>query len=345
MSTEGRRADDPLWPRASAWLASGGAGSGPRLHVVGVPLSRTSLSPSGAHTTPPAVRAALHRFATFHAGLDVDLESLSATDHGDLDVADATVADHLGRVEDGLRRTGLVPLSLSRGDSDPGRPTQIRGGVGPDTTHAGQPARPAGLVVLVGGDNAVTRPAMRTLLPLATSGLLTLDAHHDVRRFHDGPTNGTPVRGLVEDGLRGDHVVQVGISHLGNSRAYRDWCEDRGVHLVGVDEARGRVGAVVTQQLDRLGQTCTDLYVDLDVDVVDVSFAPGCPGARPGGLAPYELLEAAVEAGRHPLVRAVDITEVDATADPRGQTVDLAAMCLLSAAAGFASRARDAARS
>jgi arginase family enzyme len=312
--------EDPLWPRASDWLASGGhhrvPGGAPQLAVVGVPLSRTSISPSGAHTTPAAIRVALRRFSTFHAGLDVDLEALWVTDLGDLDVADASGPESLPRVEEALRLTGVV----SGGERRPN------------------------LVVLLGGDNAITRPAMRTLLPLATSGLLTLDAHHDVRGFHDGPTNGTPVRGLVEDGLRGDHVVQVGIGHLTNSRAYRDWCEDRGVHLISVDEARGRTGARVKEQLDRLGQTCTDLYVDLDVDVVDSAFVPGCPGARPGGLSPYELLEAAVEAGRHPLVRAIDITEVDAAADPQGRTVDLAAMCLLSAAAGLAARTRDAER-
>jgi formiminoglutamase len=306
--------EDPLWPRASAWLASGGAPSGPRLAVVGIPLSRTSISPSGADTTPGAVRAALRRFATFHAGLDVDLETVSVTDVGDLDVADATVLDHMARVDSGL--AGIRVGAADRYD----------------------------LVVLIGGDNAVTRPAMRTLLDVTTAGLLTLDAHHDVRGFHAGPTNGTPVRGLVEDGLPGHHVVQVGIGELTNSRAYRDWCEDRGVHLVGVSDARARVGKVVRAQLDRLAETCTDLYVDLDVDVVDRTFVPGCPGARPGGLAPWELLEAAVEAGRHPSVRAVDITEVDASADPDGRTVDLAAMCLLSAAAGLAARARDAGR-
>jgi hypothetical protein len=53
--------DDPQWPRASAWLASGGAEEGRRLGVVGVPLSRTSISASGAHETPAAVRAALRR--------------------------------------------------------------------------------------------------------------------------------------------------------------------------------------------------------------------------------------------------------------------------------------------
>jgi arginase family enzyme len=71
---------------------------------------------------------------------------------------------------------------------------------------------------------------------------------------------------------------------------------------------------------------------------VDRTFVPGCPGARPGGLLPADLLDAAAEAGRHPAVRAVDIVEVDATADATGVTVDLAAMCLLSVAAGLAAR-------
>lgn len=295
--------DDPLWPRASQWLASGG-GDGPTLAIVGVPLSRTSISPSGAHVTPQAIRTALHRFSTYHAGLDVSLEGVRVRDHGDLEVSDATVDDYLDRVD----------LSGIKAD----------------------------LVIVLGGDNAVTRPALRTLLPVATSGLLTLDAHHDVRAFHAGATNGTPVRGLVEDGLQ--HVTQVGIGNLTNSRAYRDWCVEHGIALVGVDECRGRVGAVVSQQLDRLAQSCPDLYVDLDLDIVDRSFVPGCPGARPGGLLPHELLEAAVEAGRHPAVRAIDLTEVDAMADPDGRTVDLAAMCLLSAAAGLVARAADAAR-
>ena len=294
-------AEDLGWPRASAWLATGGAADGPTLAVVGIPLSRTSISPSQAHLTPCAVRAALRRFSTFHAGLDVDLETVRVVDHGDLDVADATTEDHLGRID----------LSGPRAD----------------------------LVVVLGGDNAVTRPAMRTLLDLPTSGLLTLDAHHDVREFHAGATNGTPVRGLLEDGLPGTHVVQLGLGMLTNSRHYRTFCEGNGVTVRTVDEIRGRVREVVRGYLEELGAQCPGgVYVDLDIDVVDSAFVPGCPGARPGGLLPHELLAAAEEAGRHPAVRAVDLTEVDAGADPDGRTVDLMAQCLLSVAAGFAAR-------
>jgi arginase family enzyme len=297
--------NDPLWPRASDWLTAGGAADGRRLGVVGVPLCRTSISESGAAATPVAVRSALRRFATFHAGLDVDLESISVHDEGDLDVAELAGDEALAAVDAGL--TALPPYEL---------------------------------VVLIGGDNALTRPAMRTLLPdLGRAGLLTLDAHHDVRGFHDGPTNGTPVRGLIDDGLPGSRIVQVGIGNLTNSRAYRSWCEEQGVDLHGVAAAQAEgVRTLVRRSLDRLAKSCDGLYVDLDVDVVDRAFVPGCPGARPGGLLPGELLKAAEEAGRHPAVRAVDIVEVDATADPTGATVDLAAMCLLSVAAGFACR-------
>jgi formiminoglutamase len=296
--------DDPQWPRASGWLGSAPAALG----VVGVPLSLSSISPSSAHLTPAAVRAALHLFPTWHAGLDVELPP--AADHGDLDVAHLAGTAAVAAVTEAVR--GLPQHEL---------------------------------LVLLGGDNLVTWPAALGLSDdLSRVGLLTLDAHHDVRGFHAGPTNGTPVRGLVEAGLRGEHVVQVGIAELTNARAHRAWCDEHGVRVVPVDACRGRTGAVVRAELDRLARSCDWVYVDLDVDVVDRASVPGCPGARPGGLPPHELLATALEAGRHPAVRALDVVEVDAAADVGEVTVQLAAMCLLSAAAGLAGRQRGARR-
>lgn len=301
---------DPQWPTAAQWLKGAGVGVGVgvqarSLGVVGVPLSLTSLSPSNAQATPAAVRHALARFSTFHAGVGVDLEDLYVEDNGDLDVAALLGDDALEAVTRGVAE---IPAH--------------------------------DLLVLLGGDNAVTRPSMRALLPdLSRAGLLTLDAHHDVRSFYMGPTNGTPVRGLIQDGLPGSQVVQIGLGDLSNSRAYNSWCREHGVTSVTARAAqREGVGAAVRRCLDELALTCEYLYVDLDVDVLDRAFAPACPGARPGGLSPAELLDAAVEAGRHESVRAVDIVEVDAVADRDGLTVDLAAMCLLSAAAGLLAR-------
>jgi formiminoglutamase len=309
--------DDPQWPRASGWLAGGGATDprAPLLAVLGLPLSQASISPSQAHTTPPAVRRALSRFSTlaaFDTGVTVNLASVRVADLGDVGLE--------GIVNDDAQMliAGAVAEVF-------GSPVLERA---PD------------LLVLIGGDNAVTRPAMSAAVAdLSTAGLLTLDAHHDVRGWHAGRTNGTPVRGLIEDGLPGANIVQIGLGTFTNAPAYRQYSDEQGITVITVSEARRRgVATCVREELDRLAQRCEQIYVDLDVDVLDAAFVPGCPGARPGGLAPWELHEAAVAAGRHRAVMAIDIVEVDAQADRGGLTVDTAALCLLSAAAGLAQR-------
>ncbi len=200
--------------------------------------------------------------------------------------------------------------------------------------------RPPDLILLIGGDNSITRPALKGLtLDLHRAGLLTLDAHHDVREFYAGPTNGTPVRGLIEDGLPGNHIVQIGVGAFTNSSVYRSWVDERGITVVTAAEARMEgVGPCVERLLNTLARKCDVLFVDLDLDVLDSVFVPGCPGARPGGLSPSELHDAALAAGRHKKVIGIDIVEVDASRDPMGTSVDNAALCLLHAAAGLVMR-------
>jgi formiminoglutamase len=313
--------EDPDWPRASAWLAGDTPQPPPHapvLAILGVPLSQASISPSQAHLTPRAVRAALRRFSTFAVlpgGETARLEDIRLLDLGDLDLEE-------------------LPNSIAQ--------DVVAEAVGELAVVEGIPDTPD-LLILVGGDNALTRPALRARAgDLGRAGLLTLDAHHDVRGFHAGPTNGTPVRGLIEDGLPGRNIVQIGVGSFTNSRAHRAWAEEQGITVIGaLDARREGVGALVTEALNDLASGCDLLWVDLDVDVLDRAYAPGAPGARPGGLAPAELHAAALAAGRHPTVYGIDIVEVDAGADPTGITVDNAALCLLHAAAGLSLRGRS----
>ena len=199
------------------------------------------------------------------------------------------------------------------------------------------PPLDAPLTIVLGGHNAVTYHALCSAPDLRESwGLLTLDAHHDVRAYSPGTVgNGSPVRALIDAGMRARNVVQVGIHGFCNAPADRAWCLERKVTVVGPDGI-GRV----PELLDELASRCKKIYVDVDVDVLDRAFAPGCPGARPGGITPRELFAACFAAGANPAVRAMDIVEVDPTADPAFVTVDAAALALLNAAAGFATRAR-----
>jgi formiminoglutamase len=295
------RPGDPQWPTAADWLS--GDSEAPDLVVVGVPLSVTSITqPSGCHETPAAVRRRLAVLSTFSSERDIDVGDLVPRDAGDLS------PQPTGKeIADAVAEAG-----------------------------AGVP-----LAVVLGGDNAVTYPAFMGVAgeEIESWGLVTLDAHHDVRTYEGRPGNGSVVRALVDAGLPGSQVVQVGIAGFSNSAPYRRWCEDAGIDVVTAAEVHfGSVEDVLVEAFDRLGLAVDNIYVDLDVDVLDSAFAPGCPGARPGGLSPGELFAAAFLAGRDRRVRAVDIVEVDPTNDVGTRTVDIAALCLLNVAAGLHER-------
>ncbi len=194
--------------------------------------------------------------------------------------------------------------------------------------------------VLLGGDNGITRPGLHALGPdLRDCGLLTFDAHHDLRDLGRGLTAGNPIRALLRDGLPGTNVVQIGIQAFTNSRTYAQVARDAGIVVVTADEVYAQgIDSVVKSALEYLASKTKAIYVDLDVDVLDRAFAPACPGSRPGGLQPWMLRRAVRVCGRHQSVRMMDIVEVDPTKDIADVTCLAAASFLLAFASGVASR-------
>jgi formiminoglutamase len=290
---------DPLWPRSGDWPRpdAGALDGHVDLALVGLPTHETSLSATNAHLTPAAVRAALRYYSEF---TDRPL-GLTFADYGDADDPD-------GR-EDGA--TALVARA----------------------------AAAARLIVALGGDNSCTVPAAlgawgsRT----ASAGLVTLDAHHDLR---DGRSNGSPVRRLIEAGLAGARVVQVGIADFANSADYAARAADLGITVVrrGVLLTRP-IADVMAEALEIAASAGGPVHVDIDVDVCDRSVAPACPASVPGGIAAHELRAAARTAGANPAVESIDFVEVDASIDaPDGRTVRLVALCVLEVAAGLSER-------
>ena len=293
--------------------------------LVGIPTWRTSLSLGHAHTTPAAIRDAL-RYYSADALLRPRTVDRSL-------VAGGSAAD---RNERPIERDGARLVVLDAGDVH----EPDGAGEGPAIARVAELAGSASLVIVLGGDNAATVPAALGAwgARIATAGLVTLDAHHDLR---DGTTNGSPVRRLLEAGLAGSRVSQLGIEPLANSREYSAKAHEHGITVVTrADLLRTPIEVAMTAALDRAASAGGPVHVDLDLDVCDRSVAPGCPASVPGGLSAIELRTAARLAGAHPAVTSIDLTELDATRDAKDQrTVRLAALCVLEALAGFARRA------
>ena len=208
--------------------------------------------------------------------------------------------------------------------------------VDPDGTDAAEfvAGIDADLLIALGGDNSATVPVARGR---GARGLITLDAHHDLR---DGVSNGSPVRQLLAAGMEGRRIVQVGIEPFANSREYAKRAADHGITVILRDELHTRpMFDAMIEALEIASDGGGGVHVDLDVDVCDRAVAPACPASVPGGISAIELRDAARAAGAHPAVTSVDLVEVDASADTAdGRTVRLVAMCVLETIKGYTER-------
>ena len=292
--------NDPNWPRANSLLKSAKT----ELAIIGVPASATALSPTSAHLTPAAIRAALIKYSTFAGSTTTELQTSGITDLGDVVSPDHAHGEaRVAEAVSGLLQTHKILLAL-------------------------------------GGDNSITYSVAAGLFPdLSKIGLITFDAHHDLR---DGVSNGSPIRRLIQAGLPGENIVQIGLSDFANSGPYDKRAKDAGITTIHRSELRERkMSDVVAQALEIAGAGGREIYVDIDVDVCDRSVAPACPASVPGGISADELRQAANLVAQDSRVRAIDITEIDVVSDAAdGRTVRLAALLVLEIAAGLAASSR-----
>jgi formiminoglutamase len=187
------------------------------------------------------------------------------------------------------------------------------------------------LLLALGGDNSITYSGVKAT---GATGLITLDAHYDLR---DGISNGSPVRRLIEAGLDGKKVVQIGIADFSNSTEYAKRAKDFGITVVPRSALRSRsVSDVWAEAISIAGDK---VFVDFDMDVCDRSVVPACPAAAPGGISADEIRQFAFLAGCSKAVLGADITEIDSTKDSSDErTVRLAALVVLELIAGLSTR-------
>ncbi len=285
--------NDPHWPRAGHWFSTSASGE-IDIALIGICAHKTAITPNEADTTPAAIREALLRYSTWNQTCQIDFsEHLVGADFGDVaDPENQRNAEY--EIEQALFRTNFL--------------------------------------IAIGGDNSITFSGVMGLAKavggLDKVGLITLDAHHDVR---DGISNGSPIRQLVEAGLPGEHIVQIGISDFANSKFYADRVKEYGIHVIDRARMRGEsLQDIASTAISIAGENHRAIYLDIDMDVCDRSVTPGCPAATPGGLSADELRQLVALLTADPRVRMADITEIDATLDSEdGRTVRLAALVIL----------------
>src|SRR5690606_29869662 len=137
--------------------------------LLGAPLNERSLTPGRSDLGPTALRVALPRLPTYDAATGLELD-VRVPDAADVALAAASPSDAFGPVRDAVAAQSHRALSI-----------------------------------LIGGNNAITRPGVHAF-GLDRVGVLTLDAHFDLRDTDQGLTNGNPIQALLDDGLDGRRI-------------------------------------------------------------------------------------------------------------------------------------------
>ena len=285
------------WPNLSDLIVAGDAPVG----LVGAPLGAGSVSPGSCDEAPALLRRTLRRIGLYDVETGREIASRVA-DRGDAQIAGMSIEEATGPIRE------AVAASVARHD----------------------------LTLLVGGNNAVTRPGVLGLdMPLQKVGLITLDAHFDMRETGEGLSNGNPVRALIEDGLPGANIAQVGLTSFANSATMHRDAMDEGNLVITIGEVGlNGIGRAIQRALSHVDH-CEAIVVDCDIDVIDRSQLPGAPGARPGGMPVADFFKAVRQLAAEPRVRVIDLTEWDPPLDPTDLSALTAARWVAECLAGY----------
>jgi arginase family enzyme len=287
------------WPNLSELLVP--RESSAPVGLVGAPLAAGSVTAGSCDLAPALLRQTLRRIGRYDVETGREIATRVA-DRGDVEIAGQSIEQATGPIRD------AVQFSVSLHE----------------------------LTLLIGGNNAVTRPGVLGLgMPLEKVGLITLDAHFDMRDTNEGLTNGNPVRALINDGLPGANIAQIGLASFANSKKMHDDAVASGNLVITIGEVGlNGIARAIERALAHV-EHCEAILVDCDIDVIDRSHLPGAPGARPGGMAISDFFRAVRYLASQRKVRAIDLTEWDPPLDPTDLTALTAARWVAECLAGY----------
>ncbi len=174
------------------------------------------------------------------------------------------------------------------------------------------------------GGVSQAHPDLSKLGQIKEPCLIVFDAHADCMTPMKEPTHEEWLRKLIEDGFPAENILLVGVRNL--------WKDE----TVFLKKYNIRI-ITMNQLLGDLQDTCDaimefsngkELYVSIDIDVIDPAFAPATGYPEPGGLTSRQFLYLIQRINKIKNLRGIDIVEINSEKDKNNLTVKLGAKIL-----------------
>ena len=260
-----------------------------RFVIIGVPYRKTSSFRYGTEKAPKAIRQASWNFETYDIRTGIDLKDIQIHDYGNLDVDNIDSKEMVEKVTN-------FTSSILKENKFP---------------------------LVIGGEHSIT-PGVIKAFP-KDSAVLFLDAHMDYREKYenDAYNHACTVRRVT------DHITVKYIAVLGvRSAEKKEFYDAKETGLFYKDSFSIRKNGIseTIKETKRYLKN-KKIYLTLDIDVIDPSYAPGTSTPEPFGITPFDVLEI-IEAFASQLI-GFDVVEVCPAYD-HGETSLLAAKLIRS---------------
>ncbi|MBS7607641.1 MAG: agmatinase [Candidatus Bathyarchaeia archaeon] len=217
--------------------------------VLGVSFDVTSTFRTGARFGPNAIRMASLNIETYSFRSGVDVEDLRIHDLGDLHVSTDTeqTLERLAKVVREIREAGKMP-------------------------------------VVIGGEHTITLGVLKGLdVDFSQTAIVSFDAHLDLRdEFMGLKLSHTTFMRRANEQLKPAKILEVGTRAV--CKEELEYAKKVGIEFFTAHQIRKMGSEKTANRLLKELEKCKNLYLSIDVDVLDPAYAPAVQNPEPEGL-------------------------------------------------------------
>ncbi len=187
--------------------------------------------------------------------------------------------------------------------------------------------------VFLGGDHSISYSTTCAFLDYCENSgkescLIVFDAHPDCMPVTKGseryPNHEEWLRALIEQGFSAKNILLVGIRNSDDEE--NKFLKEKNIRRINMNSFLLDIEDICDIIMEF--SNGKELYVSIDIDVIDPAFAPATGYPEPGGLTSRQFLYLIQRINMIKNLRALDIVEINPEKDSDGRTVKLATKVL-----------------
>lgn len=170
--------------------------------------------------------------------------------------------------------------------------------------------------VFIGGDHSISFPIGKAFLEYCRKEkekpcLIVFDSHADCMPALKEPTHEEWLRALIENSFPAENILIVGMRKIWKEE--EKFLREKKIRMIGMNDLTNNIEETTDVLMEFANGK--ELYVSIDIDVVEPAHAPSTSYPEAGGLTARQMIYIISRIGRMKNLKVVDLVEVDSEKD------------------------------